>query len=161
MIERVGDWANVANLVAHLSEEMEKAKELSLKRWGLKAERVAKLHISSQDLGWKQLSSKYQAQKIRKGLSENILVATSSYFQSITSYVEDDTAYAGVKKEVKNKDGEVIADIAKLHEFGSKSGNIPARPLWTPTYSEVIEWHFKENMPEKYFLQAIRRYGVR
>ena len=139
-VDRVGDWAGVANMVAHLTEEMNKAKELSLKRWGLKAERVSKMHISSQDLGWKPLTPAYKATKIRKGLSENILVATSSYFQSITSFVEGDTVYAGVKKEVKNKDGEVIADIAKLHEYGSQSGQIPARPLWQPTFSEVIEW---------------------
>ena len=40
-VDRVGDWAGVANMVAHLTEEMNKAKELSLKRWGLKAENVS------------------------------------------------------------------------------------------------------------------------
>lgn len=159
-VEEVGDWAKVANLVANMQKELEAAREMSLKRWGLKAERVAKLHISTQDLGWKALDPKYLATKVRKGLSENILVATSSYFQSITSYVDKETVYAGVKKDVKNKDGEVIADIAKLHEYGSDGGKLPARPLWRPTYEEVIEWHFKENMPEKYFLKAIRSYGV-
>ena len=109
-----------------------------MKRWGLKAERIAKLHISKQDLNWRALKPKYKASKIMAKLSQNILVATSSYFGSITSYVEDETAYAGVKKEAKNKEGDVLADIAKVHEYGSETMQIPARPLWKPTFEETI-----------------------
>lgn len=160
-MQKVGDWDKVGLLLANLAKEMEIARQLSLQRWGLKAEQIATKHISSQDLGWKPLDPKYLADKVRKGLSENILVATSDYFQAIQSWVDKKTAtaYAGVKKQVLNSEGEVIADIAAVHEFGSKSGKIPARPLWQPTFKETVDWFWKSDYtPEKIFIKNIRKY---
>lgn len=158
---KVGDWDKVQGLVGNIGKEMIEARDTSLKRFGLKAEKIAVTHISLQDLHWQPLSPKYLAEKIREGYSENILVRTSTYFQSITSWVEKETAYAGVKRDVVDKDGQLVADIAKLHEYGSKSGAIPARPLWQPTFDEVLKWHKLENMPEKIFLKNIKsRYGI-
>ena len=68
-LQKIGDWGKVKNLIGHLAQEMEKAKQISLKRWGLKAEGIAKSHISNQDLDWAELNTEYLAQKIRKGLS--------------------------------------------------------------------------------------------
>ena len=81
---KIGDWNKVHALIGNLAEEMYKAREMSLQRWGLKAEGIAKSHISKQDLGWEALKPETIASKVRKGQSENILVASSSYFQSIT-----------------------------------------------------------------------------
>ena len=98
--------------------------------------------------------------KIKKGESENILVATSTYFQSITSYVKGNTAYAGVKREARytGKDGsEEIAKIAAIHEYGSESGNIPKRELWKPSLEETLQWTVDNNNPVKIFLDRIKR----
>jgi len=156
--KKVGDWKRVERLIGRIDNEMRKAQMLSLKRFGLKAEAIAKTHISRQDLNWQELTPEYLEKKVREGKSENILVATSSYFQSITTYVLVDTVYSGVTRKAINKDGKIIADIAKVHEYGSKSGGIPARPLWKPTLQEVMLWHAKVNTPEMYFMKAIKKY---
>lgn len=162
-MQRIGDWEKVAYLISHLGEEMKKAQLQAMQRWGLKAEALAKKHIQAQDLGWTPLKPSTISAKIRKGYSENILVATSSYFQSITSWVDKDKmiAYAGVKKTAKGKDGEEIADVAATHEFGSRSGGIHARPLWQPVFAETMDWfESSDSRPSIIFMKNIKKYGV-
>ena len=136
---RIGDWTRAGKIVNALRNEAIKSREIALKRMGLSAEKIAKGHISAQDLKWTALTPKYKAQKVRKGMSENILVATSSYFQQITSWTSDGTVYVGVKKVARNRAGQELANIAAVHEYGSVTANIPARPLWKPTLSEIKE----------------------
>ena len=157
-VRKTGDWDKVTRLIGNLSFEMQKSQEIALKRFGLKAEAIAKTHMSKQDLNWVPLKPETIAAKVRKGFSENILIATSDYFLVITSYVKEDTAYIGVKKEAKNRDGGILADIAAVQEFGSMSGVIPARPLWRPTLEEAVKWHFKKNLPIEIFAQRIAKY---
>ncbi len=158
-IKKVGNWSKVALVIGNLANEMKLAQELSLKRWGLKAEGLAKKHITAQDLGWQKLDPKTIAEKIRKGYSENILIATSSYFQSITSWTDKNVALAGVKKGVTNQDGEEIANIAAVHEFGGRDGNMPARPLWQPVFKETMEWFVtSDSTPDAIFKKNIKKY---
>ena len=157
-MRRTGDWAKVARLIGNMSKEMKRAQELSLKRFALKAEGTAKKHISDQDLGWAALKAATVADKKRKGYSDKILVRTSDYFQAITSYTLKDHAYIGVLKVAKNKDGNVIANIAAVHEFGSPKRNIPERPLWKPTLDETITWAIKNNDPRDILRKNLRRY---
>lgn len=152
-LKRVGNWAGVKATINSLGSRMYAAQQLSLKRFGLKAEAIAKGHIYSQDLNWKPLSPATLAQKIRKGYSENILVATGTYFQSITSWVSDDTVFIGVKRQVKDREGNVLADIARVHEYGSATGRIPARPLWRPSMQETLVWHLANNTPLQILLK--------
>lgn len=162
-MRRIGDWKRATALIGNLGREMIIARQQFLARWGLKAEQLAVRHISKQDLGWAPLSASYLAQKVREGHSELILVQTSTYFQSITSWADDMTAYAGVKKDVKYGDDDTeVADIAATMEYGSEDGTIPARPLWKPVMQEMQAWAGKkENRPEGIFLKNIKmRYGV-
>lgn len=160
-IRRIGDWEKTAYLITHMAEEMKKAQLLALKRFGLKAEGNAKSHMSKQDLGWVALRPATISAKLRKGYSENILIATSSYFQSITSWVDEAEmkTHVGVKKGAKGRNGELIEDIAAVHEYGSRSGGIPARPLWTPVFAETLEW-FKtsDSRPAIIFMNNIKKY---
>lgn len=153
---KTGDWGKVSRIIGGLGADMEYAQQKSLKRFALKAEAIAKGHISKQDLNWPALKPATQEKKARAGQSSKILVATSSYFQAITSYVEGETAYAGVKKTSKNEEGEVIADIARVLEFGSVSRNIEERPLWRPTFKGAMGWHVKNNSPTKYFMERMK-----
>lgn len=157
---KIGDWKKVERIIGNLAKEMENAREESLKKWGLKAEGIAVKHINSQDLNWAPLKPATISTKIRKGYSTNILVATSDYFQAITSWADKDSTYAGVKKKVKDGDNNVVADIAKVHEFGSSAGNIPARPLWKPTFKDTMDWFKDSNStPAKIFKKNMRKYG--
>jgi hypothetical protein len=114
-------------------------------RWGLKAEALAKGHMSAQDLGWKPLKPQTIKTKVKKGYSENILMMTTSYFQAITTIVKGDTAFAGVKRGSKHSKGGDLTSIAAIHEYGSNS--TPARPLWKPVFTEAMAWTTKSNNP--------------
>lgn len=104
-------------------------------------EAAAVKHIQAQDLNWEKLSKAYQKKKEKLGQSEMTLVATSTYFRNITSKVGEDgmTAWAGVRRGVKTKEGEDVVDLAYVHEYGSEDGRIPARPLWRPVFTEGKE----------------------
>lgn len=156
-----GDWEKAALLIKNLKEECEKAHITSLQRFGLKMEEVVLNHISKQDLGWKPLDPKYLSSKVKKGLSDNILVATSDYFNAIQSWVDKSkrTAYIGVKKGKKDREGNEIGHIARVHEYGAKGGKIPARPLWKPSFDEVKVWFWKsDHTPDKILVANLKKY---
>ena len=156
-IEKIGNWSNVQALISNLGEAMLKARDLSLKRFSLKAEALAKQHMSSQDLGWDKLKPATIAAKIRRGESTEILIATADYFQAITSWASQGVAFAGVRKQIHNSNGDLLADIARIHELGL--GDNPERKLWEPSYKETIEW-FKssDSTPVKLFAKEIEKY---
>lgn len=157
-----GNWGSVSKVVKSLNANMNTARRMSLQHWALYAESTAKGHISFQDLPWAELSPDWLEHKVRHGLSEDIYVATSSYFQSITSYVDMKTftAFAGVKRGVYEADGTEIVNIAELLEFGFLEypflvGGLPARPLWQPTFEETLLWWKENATPEELFARIM------
>jgi len=153
---KTGDWARVRHLINSMGPKMKEAQSEVLHAWAMKAEKIAVTHLSLQDLGWKPLKASTLAAKIRRGGSNQILIDTSDYFQSITSFVSKDRAMAGVKKDSTNSDGSKIWKIAKIQELGSESRNIPKRELWSPTFKEVMKWTVKHNNPVDIFLKKVR-----
>lgn len=157
-IKRTGSWNKVRMLVTNLKSDCKAAHRKFLMQWGLKAEAIARGHISAQDLGWKALKASTLATKVRGGYSENILVMTSSYFSAITSVVQGDRVFAGVKKGSKHIKGGDLTSIAAVHEYGNS--NTPARPLWAPTYTETMAWTMKNNRPADILINAlVSKYG--
>ena len=130
-------FREASRMINNLAHDIEIIQMEGMRQIGLEAEKTAVEYLQKQDLGCKPLSERYKALKKRKGLSEKTLIATSTYFQSITSWTTKQAIYVGVKRNVKNKDGEEVANIAKVHEYGSVKRNIPARPLWKPTLVEM------------------------
>ena len=112
--------------------------------------------FENQDLGWKALNKDYKDHKKRKGLSTNILVSSSAYFQAITSFTKGKRVNVGVKKAARDKEGNEIANIAAIHEFGSSKRNIPARPLWQPTLEETTKWLAKNGF-DKIIIKKLNR----
>ncbi len=146
--KKVGDWNGALNAVRSIKKDMDLAQKKSLMRFGLKAEKIAVNHIRSQDLGWAPLSEDYLDTKRKEGKSEKIYVLTSTYFQSITSWVQDDKAFAGVKRNVvhTDKEGETrVWKIAQMLEYGTEK--MPARPLWQPTFKEALAWWKANALP--------------
>ena len=158
---KIGNWGAIETLVANLQHDLNESAKLSVRRFALKAEGLAKKHISAQDLNWKPLSPKYAAQKARQGFSTNIYVRTATYFTSITSWTEGLTGLAGIKRTAKGQDGEDLANVAKVLEYGSASRNIEKRPLWDPVMKETVQWHMATNLPSMIFLERAKaKYGV-
>lgn len=156
-MRRTGDWNAVRGLIGSIGNKAKLAQRICLMRWGLKAEGLALSHISRQDLPWEPLSPATIAAKVREGYSENILVETSTYFQNITSWVSGSIALAGVKRTVKDADGNLLANVAATHEFGSVAASIPARPLWFPVMAEAMQWQVTSNSPAKILIELLRR----
>lgn len=164
-IKRIGNWPAFARLAANLTNELNRAYYLSLRRWGLKAEAIAKGHISTQDLAnttWAPLSTRHLQYKSRKGYSLDTYVMTSTYFQNITTWVDRvaGECYVGVKRGVMHKaDGVVqpLDELARTLEYGFTAHNLPARPLWEPTLNETMQWHLKFNRPGTIFLDILRK----
>jgi len=165
----------MSNLHNNIVEEIGKATAKNVRL----AEDTVRGHLRSQDLSWKPLSPDYAEAKARtragkrsyfrgarrgrraarrkggKRLSEKTLIATSQYFNSITSeIISPYEAGVGVARRKRYKGGEKIANIALVHEYGSKDGKIPARPLWRPTADEIAG-RCQDN-----WLRAVRR-GIR
>lgn len=156
--EKIGRWDQVTLLTTRLDQEMEAARYSALKRIGLEMEGKAKRYMSFQNLDWEPLAAATIRAKARRGESEKILIATSTYFQSITSWADRHTAYAGVKRKVKNEDGEEVADIARIHEYGL--GNNPERPLWKPTLVHTIQWAAKNRPHLESLKLRLAKYGI-
>lgn len=156
-VQKFGKWDLVGLITDNLEKDMDRAAKLSVRRFGLHAERLAHLHLQNQDLGWDALSPKYLARKVKQGFSELTLQRSTSMKQAITSWVEGYKAYAGVKRDATDKEGNSIASIAKTHEYGSLAQSIPPRPLWQPTFVEAAKWHVENNTPVKHFLEIIEK----
>lgn len=155
---KIGQWDQVHLLTSRLGEEFEAARNIALKKIGLHIEGQAKRYMSTQTLDWEPLKAATIRAKVREGESEKILIATSTYFQSITSWVREGTAYAGVKRKVKSEDGEEVADIARIHEYGL--GNNPERELWKPSLIDAIEYYTKKRPHIKALKERLSKYGV-
>lgn len=153
-----GDWDGLIRRLQNFQHDLEIELGKTVKQTALLVESVATGHLRDQDLPWASLKSAYLERKKRgkgkasRSLSEKILIATGTYFQSITSYVEGLTAFVGVKRGVaREEDGTDVLELARIHEQGAPNANIPERSLWKPTFDEV--------RPEivRMFKNAVRR----
>jgi len=138
-----GNWSNLIRKLDQFQSELDDLIKQALIQSGEYVESTAVKHLKNQDLPWQPLTPRYLARKLRykaKGsrtLSEKILIATGTYFQSITTYIEGLIAFVGVKRGVaREEDGTDVVNIAIVHELGAPNANIPARPLWKPTLEE-------------------------
>ncbi|WP_338813196.1 hypothetical protein V9L05_17850 [Bernardetia sp. Wsw4-3y2] len=146
-VKRTGDFGKANKLLSNFVENVTKAEKNILAKVALKAEQLAVDRIKSQPSEWKRLSPAYLKRKLGiaggrlrkdgkkdrrfKNKSEKILIASSTYINSITSNVSSSlVAYAGVPKNARYDNGESVAKIATVHEYGSTKKNIPARPVW-------------------------------
>lgn len=162
-IDKIGNWDKFSMLAANLTRELQLASDICLKRWALKAEGIAKNHISTQDLAngfWLPLAAYTIEKRSDRGTGYSTLLEYGLYLQAITSYVEKDTAYVGVRRGMIHEDGTDLDFIARINEEGHQSLNIPARPLWQPTLMETMEWHIAHNSMKDIFIDNVRRkYG--
>lgn len=160
-IDKFGQWNAFLHLQKNLTKELHIARKECLRRWGLKAEAIAKGHLRDQDLAngfWKPLAAYTIRKKAGWGASLDTLVETGNYLESITSWADINAAYVGVRVGQKAKRGGLtMGEVARIQEFGSYAAGIPARPLWQPTYNETVNWHIQHNNVADIFLKNIRQ----
>lgn len=139
MSEMTGDWKRAEYVVKNFTKLARKPLIKATAKSAQIIEATLVKHMQNQDLGWASLSAAYKKFKERKKLSNQILIATSTLMNSITHQIVDGGlgAFVGVLRTAKGRDGKQEVMIAAVHEFGSGVRNIPARPLFRPTFKEV------------------------
>lgn len=145
-----------------VGKDMSLTGSVAMKQLSLKGESIMKKWIVSQPSSWPALSESYKSRKQREGKSTKALIRTSSMLQSIKGYTQQRAALIGIKRNATNEDGEVLANIALIHEYGSEARNIPARPFMDPTYRHLIR-EIQQNGLMVKFLKArlARKYGLK
>jgi len=158
---RTGKWGDKRMFFNNLTSTVWKdVKKTCLQRVGLQGEAIVIENIDKFQSTWADLDKDYAKYKQRKGFSNKKLVKTSMYFQSITSWTEGNVAYIGIKKTARNKDGESVANIARVMEFGSKARKIPARELWKPSKENLRQWLKKNDVFRAEMAKALRRHNL-
>lgn len=141
-VEFTGDWIRCMKALDNLANKTKSEMGKKIGRSILKIEAKVQAHMNDQDLGWDELDAAYAARKAaakNPRLSPDTLRATNRMYDNITTRQNDDfSGSVGVRRGVKNDDGEDVTDIAIIHEQPDNDGKIiPARKLWEPTYNEV------------------------
>ncbi len=156
-IKRIGDWNKARQMTNNLNNDIELANTIVLKKIGLKTERLIIKWIASQPSSWPKLSEDYQEWKSKKGLSNLMLRKSSDMINRITSDANENRAFIGVKKNAINKEGEKLANIAAVMEFGSKKRNIPARPFLSPAHRLMLRKIREDRLFQKFLLEELKR----
>ena len=100
--------------------------------------------LDKQSYKWQPLNPDYKARKEKKGLSGKMLIATGDYYHAIEYKITDTSITVGVPNAIHEPSGLNYGVLARIHEFGVISRNIPARPLFRPAISWWIrEWNSK------------------
>lgn len=170
-IELTGDWEKVGQLLDNLDTTVligAKAGQLSASK---KLISIIKKNIreNGSSIGWAPLSSKYKERKEREGYSpDNIYYMTGLYYRSINNWSSGLVHYVGIKKNIRHpkKNGKkslTLSQIATILEHGSITQNIPARPLWGPSYKQfggnlrlkgLLVWHIRNQIYLRHQVRA-------
>lgn len=170
-IELLGDWDKASRL---LSRDLPLAVAIGTEQGRISAaEKIqALLRANIRNNGpkgiyWPAYSIKYEEKKSRKGGNiDNKLRWTNTYYNSIKVIRDNKGIHVGIPKNIKSKVNKKnplpIGRIAVILERGSYAMNIPARPLWAPTFKEFggkqriayhIVFHIRKNI---YLLTGLR-----
>ena len=136
---KFGDWKRLeAALHNCLPARMERVLNVAATKCALLLVREIKKGIKSQSPGGKAFEPLAKVTIKKKG-SSKALIDTGFLLSSITQVIEGDTAFVGLLRGARNKDGDEMVNIGAVMEFGATikhpSGAtivIPARPFLHP-----------------------------
>lgn len=136
-----GDWDQLSRTLDRAANKFKSHQARAIGRSLKKIERRVLSHLDKQDLKWPELSEAHVQRKAVRRLSPDTLRATNEMYQNITTAQPSAwTGAVGVKRGVKNDEGDEVTDIALIHEQPKNDGTvIPARKLWQPTFEEMKE----------------------
>ncbi|MHB9038489.1 MAG: phage virion morphogenesis protein [Armatimonadota bacterium] len=149
-VERFGDWDKTRRLLGSgLNQRLTLAIRKATIKNALLLVREIKRGIRDQAPGGKQFAPLAQVTIERKG-SSKALIDTGFLINSITQKIMSDGAFVGLLRTSVAKDGENMANIGAILEYGATINHpsgavivIPPRPFLHPTMEkyrdEVIE----------------------
>lgn len=135
-----GDWKGVAEGLKSCNDAIRDGIKKATRKNAYILEAALVKHLQNQDLKWTALNPLYKKWKERSKLSNQILIATSTMMNSITTQMIDGDmgAFVGVlrtaagRKRGKGKAPKPVL-LAAVHEYGI---GVPKRPLFAPTFKE-------------------------
>ena len=154
VVKRIGDWEKAKNLLSNnlghrMSLEIRKA---TIKN-ALLLVREIKRGIRDQAPGGQQFAPLAQIIIDRKG-SSKALIDTGFLINSITQKIMSDGAFVGLLKTSVYKDGETVANIGAIMEYGCTINHpsgavivIPPRPFLHPTmvkYQDEVLQNYRD-----------------
>lgn len=157
-VELSGDWIKAKLLLSSLPSSVKEGSENGRRAAANQLKRIVRRNIrnNGSSLGWVPLSSSYKKKKASKGFSpDRIYYASGTYYNNIKIWEKGDRIYVGLKGRVKSNSSPnrlTIGKIARILEYGSPSRNIPARPLWAPSFKQFggnkrikgyMTWHIR------------------
>lgn len=166
-LKKVGRWDLAGMFTRNIGREIAEELDVSLKQIGAEGEGLMKKYIRGQmgfsnpNHKWEKLSDAYLAYKKRKGLSDKTLMSSTSMVQSITSQAAYPRVFIGIKRGVKNKEGDDLVNIAATMEYGSKKRSIPARPFIQPVNDFLMMKITSGNLLGKRIIEHLKKkYGL-
>ena len=142
-ISRFGDWEKAKRLLTSgYSQRLALAVRKATIKNALLLVREIKLGIKSQAPGGQQFTPLAEVTTKRKG-SSKALIDTGFLVSSITQKILSDGAFVGLLRTSISKDGDSIANIGAVMEFGATINHpsgavivIPPRPFLHPTMNK-------------------------
>ena len=115
--------------------------------------------VRKQKFKWKKLSPEYLAKKKREGLDTRIYLATRDYINKGIEYrKKDGFIFVGPKEGTHKPSGLTYKQLARILEWGTWDGRIPARPLWRPVASKMLA---KKKIYRKMYNEGIEKAAMR
>ena len=139
---KIGDWDRVERMLSQAGSKFKSNIQAATNKSGRLLERAIVGRIEDQKLS-PALKDYYRRWKVKKGLSEQILIATGTLLQAIRYHMLAwNEGFVGVGRNVRGtiawKGGRAasLINIAAVHEFGTRDGRVPARPYIGPALAE-------------------------
>ena len=83
------------------------------------------------------------------------LIRTGDFVNSIqVSKVGQEGVFVGILRSSMSRGGEMLVNIAKIHEFGAPRANIPPRPVFEPVFKAE-----KDNIRKRFVKNMARNLG--
>jgi hypothetical protein len=153
-VSRFGDWDRAKRLLTNgLDQRLARAIRQATIKNALLLVREIKRGIRDQAPGGKQFAPLAQVTIDRKG-SSKALIDTGFLVSSITQKILSDGAFVGLLRTSVYKDGESVANIGAIMEYGATINHpsgativIPPRPFLHPVmekYRAEVERNYRE-----------------
>lgn len=134
-----GDWNQALKKMDGLNEAILKNLKTATLQSAIQTKDTLRKHIEDQDLPWPDHKKRYANWKKRKKKSLLKWVLTGYSLESMTYKLLEDglSAFVGMLRTGKRKDGKPPTLIGSVMEYGSVARGIKARPLFRPTWKEM------------------------
>ena len=145
----IGNWKEANYMLRTLPVRVTAAVNLATRDFSRKYIRQVKKNIQNQgaSLGWQPLSTNYIDFKTKWADSDphQIYSFFGAMLSSMKAFKSGSTWVAGIPANTSNermsliRDGNTLTidEYAAVLEKGTTNGNVPARPLWQPSYRQI------------------------